>query len=267
MNNICKFTQSTLFSPLLVATFVMESNESVMRSPVQLKNHRVLLIIQGHGTFYFHDQSLPFEAGDLIFGFEKELFRADPSKDTSYMYIDFNGGRGEELLSRFGINKANRRFERCDGLIPLWRDSLSRARDDTVDLATESILLFTFSRLCTSSSEQDSLVGKILKYTEENFRDPETSISCIAKNLSYNSKYLSHVFKSTMSMTYSEYLRNMRIRYAVTLFNEGIDSVKNVALLSGFSDPLYFSSTFKKIMGMSPRDYIASVSADVAEKS
>jgi len=267
MNNICKFTQPTLFTSLSVSTFVMESNESVMRKPIQLKSHRVLLIIQGHGVFHFNEQCRSFETGDLIFGFENERFCAEPSKESAYMYIDFSGGRGEELLNRFSINKANRCFEKHDGLIPLWRDSLSRAGDDTVDLATESILLFTFSRLCTCSSEQSSLIGKILKYTEENFRDPETSISHIANNLSYNSKYLSHVFKSAMSMTYSEYLRNMRIRYAVTLFNEGIDSVKNVALLSGFSDPLYFSSTFKKIMGMSPRDYIASVSADVAEKS
>ncbi|MBQ9769648.1 MAG: helix-turn-helix transcriptional regulator, partial [Clostridia bacterium] len=54
---------------------------------------------------------------------------------------------------------------------------------------------------------------------------------------------------------YSEYLRTIRIKYAVSLFNHGIDSVKNVALLSGFSDPLYFSTIFRKEIGVTPTEY------------
>ena len=47
----------------------------------------------------------------------------------------------------------------------------------------------------------------------------------------------------------------MRIKYAVSLLEHGIDSVKNVAFLSGFSDPLYFSNVFKKVVGVSPKEY------------
>jgi AraC-like DNA-binding protein len=42
----------------------------------------------------------------------------------------------------------------------------------------------------------------------------------------------------------------------VSLLEHGIDSVKNVALLSGFSDPLYFSTVFKKDIGISPKEYM-----------
>lgn len=56
---------------------------------------------------------------------------------------------------------------------------------------------------------------------------------------------------------FSEYLQRRRISYTVTLFDHGLDSVKNVAFLSGYADPLYFSTAFKKHMGMSPRDYCA----------
>ena len=58
-----------------------------------------------------------------------------------------------------------------------------------------------------------------------------------------------------MGMGYSEYLKNYRIKYAVTLLEHGIDSVKSVAFLSGFSDPLYFSKVFKNSIGISPKDY------------
>ena len=92
--------------------------------------------------------------------------------------------------------------------------------------------------------------------TEQRFNDPELSLSAIARELSYHPKYVSHLFKEKMGISYSEYLRSVRLKYATVLFDHGIDSVKNVALLSGFSDPLYFSTVFKKQIGRSPKEYI-----------
>ena len=66
--------------------------------------------------------------------------------------------------------------------------------------------------------------------------------------------------KQTMNITYSEYLRNVRIKYAITLLNNGLDSIKNVAFLSGYSDPLYFSNVFKRVVGCSPKEYSANLS-------
>jgi AraC-like DNA-binding protein len=54
-------------------------------------------------------------------------------------------------------------------------------------------------------------------------------------------------------------LRALRIKYAVSLFDRGLDAVKNVAVLSGFSDPLYFSNVFKRTVGMSPKEYLSTV--------
>ena len=59
-----------------------------------------------------------------------------------------------------------------------------------------------------------------------------------------------------MGINYSEYLTKIRLKHAVTLLDFGLDSVKNVALLSGFSDPLYFSTVFKKQIGVSPTVYL-----------
>ena len=117
-------------------------------------------------------------------------------------------------------------------------------------------MLLSLSRLDTVGGE-GGLVGEIVRITEESFHDPTLGIGPIAAALSYHPKYLSHLFKQRTGVGYSEYLRSVRLKYAITLFDRGIDSVKNVALLSGFSDPLYFSSVFKKSIGMSPREYIA----------
>ena len=59
-----------------------------------------------------------------------------------------------------------------------------------------------------------------------------------------------------MGINYSAYLRSVRIKYAISLFDHGIDSIKNAAWLSGFNDPLYFSGVFREEIGLSPKTYI-----------
>ena len=139
--------------------------------------------------------------------------------------------------------------------MPIWKESLLRADTNTSDLATESMLYYTFSRLSSYVTPQDTLFHQLINIVEEQFNDPDLSLNNIAKDLSYNQKYLSHLFKKKMGMGFSEYLRTTRIKYAISLFDYGLDSVKNVAYLSGYTDPLYFSTVFKKETGVSPKEY------------
>ena len=255
--NICKFVTETTQDKLEIHQFIYESDPKAMASICNLTHHRAILINHGNGILKFNNYEISFSQGCLIFGFCNEQFSVS-SPLCEYMYIDFSGTRSDILFHRFGITKNNRFFTGFDGIIPLWHDSLSRASEENIDLASESILLYTFSRLSGITAEQNNLVNAVVKLTEEQFSNHELSVTSIAKELAYNPKYLSHMFKKNMGVSYSEYLRTLRIKYAISLFDHGIDSVKNVAFLSGFSDPLYFSTVFKKVVGMSPKEYIHS---------
>lgn len=254
--DICKFPTSSFLGTLTVNCFVMESNLEVMKTPSKLKQHCMILVSKGEGKFYFDNSLIPFTAGSLVFGFEGETFTTDCDKDVVYMYIKFSGNRAEELFRRFNITHLNRNFNGFDGLIPLWNESLCRASEQTIDLASESIILYTFSRLFNSNEQWNGLISSIIDIVEKKFDDPDLTLNVIAKQLSYNSKYISHAFKQKMGISFSEYLRSVRIKFAISLFDHGIESIKNVALLSGFYDPLYFSTVFKKSVGMPPKEYI-----------
>ncbi len=253
--NICKFIDPASPTPPLVLSFVLETDFEVMRNKSFLKSNRAVLVTSGEATFCVDSGRNTLAAGNLLFVFEGEAFSAEPKENCEYVYIDFIGTRSDELLKRFSIGKANRTFKGFDGLIPLWVESLCRADSKTIDLAGESMLLYAFSRFSAEASERSGIVNQMVELSEENFTNPELSISSIADELGYNGKYLSHVFKEKMNVGYSEYLRTIRIKYAVSLFDHGIDSVKNVALLSGFSDPLYFSTVFRKEIGVTPTEY------------
>lgn len=253
--NICKFITPSIPYTLSISCFVLESDPAIMRAPSTLPDHRLILVLQGEGVLTLDSSTLRVRAGSLVLAMRGEVMSIVPSDDFNYIYIAFDGARADELFRRFAISPFNRHFDGYDGLIPLWRDSLSRADEQTVDLAAEGMLLYTFSRISIKASEQGELISRVIAISEEGFADPDLTITAIADELGYNAKYLSHAFKSRMGMGYSEYLRSIRIKYAVSLFDHGIDSIKNVALLSGFADPLYFSTVFKKIIGRSPSEY------------
>lgn len=253
--NICKFVHQSHFNNLSVFCFVKESNPDVMKKKTKLDKQLMILVTQGEGKFKFDETEISFRTGTLVFGFESECFSVEFLEPCEYMYIHFDGTRANELFYRFNINKSHRKFDGFEGLIPLWLESISSASEQTIGLSTESILLYTFSRLSLNSNQQRGLISKVITISEEQLTNSELSITKIAEELGYNSKYLSHHFKEKMGISYSEYLKTLRIKYAVSLFEHGIDSVKNVALLSGFTDPLYFSTVFKKSLGISPKDY------------
>lgn len=253
--NICKFITESAIEILNVRRFIYESEQAQIKSEHTALNNRLMLIKGGNGRFIADGMRFSFTVGSVIFAFEGEKIYIESEDECEYFYIEFAGGRANSLFSRFCINKSSRCFDGFDGLIPLWHESLLRASEINLDLAAEGILLYTFSRLAFNANEKNNIISKIIEITEQSFNDSELSISKIADMLSYNSKYISHIFKEKMGISYSEYLRNIRIKYAVTLLEHGLDSVKNIALLSGFSDPLYFSNVFKKTIGVSPKEY------------
>ena len=253
--NICKFILPNVTKTLTVSNYVFETDKDIMLEQKHLQSHILLLVTSGNGIFCFNKTENNLKTGDIIIGFKGENFYTKPDKDTEYIYISFDGIRSGEIFTRFGIDVDNRVFAGFQGIIPLWKESLSHANEITIDLAAESILLYTFSRFIPQPIQRDSAVGRMIEYTKEHFSDPELSINSLSQSLAYNPKYLSYTFKKEMGMGYSEYLRNMRLKFAVSLFDNGINSVKNVALLSGFSDALYFSTIFKKNMGITPKEY------------
>lgn len=252
--NVCKFISQIDSDKLITHNFIYETILIDEVNKKKLKHNRMMLVAKGKSVFNFSGKTYDLDTGSLIFGFKDEEFYME-NKDCEYMYISFSGPRGDNLFRRFGIKAENRLFKGFESIVPLWQESLTRASEETIDLAAESILLYTFSRLFGSTVKEHALINSVVSISEERFTDPDLSLNVLSEELSYNPKYVSHMFKEKMGITYSEYLRSLRLKFAVSLFDRGLDSVKNVALLSGFSDPLYFSTVFKKHIGLSPKEY------------
>ena len=253
--NICKFVVTPAKDTLLTENFVLESEASETEEMAAVPFHRVCLVISGKGYCHTRQQRVSIGKGDLFFQLAGVAGCVENENNLQYMYISFSGHRADVLFERFGISSFTGVLSGYEGLIPLWRESLTRADQETIDLLSESVLLHTFS-LLRQQGRQGGALFQVLQYIEHHFADCDLTLSSVSAQLHYNSKYLSHLFKRKLGISFSEYIREVRLRHAVLLLEQGLTSVKNIALLSGYTDPLYFSRVFRQALGISPRAYI-----------
>ncbi|WP_159886592.1 response regulator [Paenibacillus puerhi] len=78
----------------------------------------------------------------------------------------------------------------------------------------------------------------------------------LAERIGKSSSHISRLFKNKTNETLTDYLIRIRIDKAKQFIADH-PSLKNyeIAELVGYSDPVYFNKLFKKVTGMTPKDY------------
>ncbi|MDO4437913.1 MAG: response regulator [Eubacteriales bacterium] len=94
-----------------------------------------------------------------------------------------------------------------------------------------------------------------IKYIIEHVNENGISIKLIADSIGISEGHLSHIFKKETGETLASYITKCKIDAAKQMLEDCRYKVYEVAELVGYKDISYFSSTFKKLTGMSPIEY------------
>lgn len=106
----------------------------------------------------------------------------------------------------------------------------------------------------TSDSLQTKHVKDMLYYMHSCYADNLT-LEDIAKACHLSSGTCCRIFKSVLGETLLTYLNSYRIKKSIPLLLEGTLSITQTAGAVGFASPGYYSETFRRILGVSPREY------------
>lgn len=83
----------------------------------------------------------------------------------------------------------------------------------------------------------------------------DLSLKRFANELFLNTSYLSTLFKKEVGMTLTDYVNANRIEYAKKLLRSTLLPVQDVAAACGHPDVHYFTRLFRRITGMTPREW------------
>ena len=110
-------------------------------------------------------------------------------------------------------------------------------------------------KVATRREEQsESVISKAKAYIRENFAK-ELSLDEVSRYVNISPYYFSKLFKEEAGENFIEYLTKIRIAHAKELLKKPELSIKEICIMSGYSDPNYFSRIFKKQEDVTPSEY------------
>ena len=192
-------------------------------------------------------------------------FRFDGSGPLEKYFTHFDLSFGTKTLSeafRIPAVLVPRDEAHAEALFSSLLRCAENGTDPASEIAVSGALLSLVAELLSSDGVApvtaqppiEKEMRETVAYIERHFGDA-LSVSALAARVGYSETYFSKKFKKTFGCTPSDYIAELRLRYAKLWLEEGTASVAEIAAALGFTDAGYFSNFFKAKTGLSPICY------------
>jgi two-component system, response regulator YesN len=109
--------------------------------------------------------------------------------------------------------------------------------------------------LMLKKGDKSKYVMEAIDYIAKHYSDDNLCIATVAESLGVSEGHLSHIFKKETEYTIMSYITQYRMHVAMKLLSDCRYKVYEVTEMVGYHDCAYFSSTFKKVVGVTPSEY------------
>ena len=122
-------------------------------------------------------------------------------------------------------------------------------------------LLENFEKGCgiELKTQYGETIGKVMSYVLLNYYK-DINLNKVSEELNFNPSYLSTKFKEITQYSFNEYLNTIRINNAKKLMAERKYKFSQISNMVGYNDQRYFCKIFKKVVGITPKEYINALS-------
>lgn len=117
-----------------------------------------------------------------------------------------------------------------------------------------------FSYLCSIGyahqykSNDIEKIDAVYDYVLDNYMN-ELSVKAIAARCNMNTAAFCRYFKKKTGKTFKDFMNEIRLGNASKLLLKGDFTIFEVAFASGFNNPSYFNRLFKRMTGLTPKEY------------
>ena len=101
----------------------------------------------------------------------------------------------------------------------------------------------------------ERIIDEVYRYIEQNYDNPNISLETITTELGISVSYLSMLLKKSKGVTYTKELIRFRMEKAKELLKLTNDKIVSIAKQVGYNEVYYFSHSFKRYSGMSPKEF------------
>lgn len=220
-------------------------------------SHTFIYKIDGESTYYLRGKEYRLAPGTLLYVPENETysFQKITPGDSRYCLVNFHAyvktEKAPELFTNLGGVNALQIFQQMERSLVLGQEAgylecQAMFYSFLASLARNVELPYT-------TSAQKTQIEPAIRYMEENLFNSDFKISGLAELCGMSAPTFRRIFISKYSTTPKNYLIEKRLRYAEQILKSGeYGSIRQVASMVGFDDPLYFSKCYREFFGAPP---------------
>lgn len=227
-----------------------------------LISHQFLLTKSGKGLLKTGGRDYLLKEGSLFYmppGVPHEYYPVDGCWASAW--VVFRGERSDALMKSMGfVEPVIKEYVNSALLWEIFFKIHHGAKDpvhgkELCSLGIYEYILEARKLFFEESAVVNSaIVEKAIAYVEENYAK-DVSLEELALLSGVSLQHFCRVFKKQMEMRPMEYVAKRRIAQAKRLFDTTKLSVTEVGKAVGYEDISYFGYVFRKLEGVSPRDY------------
>ncbi|MBF04479.1 MAG: hypothetical protein CMP76_14430 [Flavobacterium sp.] len=105
-------------------------------------------------------------------------------------------------------------------------------------------------------TKENEFLIKLESIILDKIKDESFSLQDICDNIGMSRTSLYMKLKNLIDLSPQDFIIHVKLKHAKKLLIEGDSNIKEVAYASGFSNPKYFSTSFKKVFGLSPSEFV-----------
>ena len=105
------------------------------------------------------------------------------------------------------------------------------------------------------NAEEEKLVSQMLKAIEAHIDNEQYNADLLARDVAMSRASLYKKLQNMLGVTPTDFIRKVRLKRAAQLLTESQLSINEIATHVGFATARNFSSSFKKIFGVTPSEY------------
>ena len=219
---------------------------------------------EGKGIIYVDDKKITLNADEAfcISRFHGHRYYACEDDPWSILWVHFKGDDikyypvDEHKIVKFtSTHASNRMLFLFELLFRVLEGSYTLGNFIYISQVLSLILAETYKREKNNSTvEQNKHVTNVIRYMQSHLEESLT-LEKLVEEFDLSKSYLNAIFKKYTQHAPMDFYISLKMREACKLLKVTDLYVYEVAQRLGYSDQYYFSRIFKKVVGVSPKEY------------
>ena len=230
--------------------------------------HTLIYCVSGSGELDYQGRTRNIERGDLVIINPNTPFTFtinNKTADNTLYWINFTGGLAQDFAERLlmkmeaGVAHAgvlNNIVSDFDHLLALGARGYTATNViHAVHILQQALSFLALQLRLTMFNNSSSFDLEAVEALMRNSLHQELSLDTLAHYSQLSKFHFAKKFKELTDSSPIQHFINMKIQHACSQLDNSDIAIKDIASGLGYSDPYYFSRLFKKLVGISPKQY------------